>query len=104
MFLKFNENKLNEDNIFSESDDKFKINYNKKKIDQREKFLADDEPIVSKDTRKNSNNKSEEGKYMEINSNKTSEKEDEMIDEHEYMLNYRGKKKKKLYVSLSDYD
>ncbi len=38
MFLNFNENKLNEDNLFSESDDIFEINYNQKKLNQREKI------------------------------------------------------------------
>jgi hypothetical protein len=49
-------------------------------------------------------NKTEEEKYLEINSHKTSENEDEMIDEQEYMLSYRKKIKKKLYVSPSDSD
>ncbi len=39
-----------------------------------------------------------------INSNKTSENEEEMIDEQEYMLNYRKKIKRKIYFCSSDSD
>ena len=64
MFLKFNENKVDEDNIFSESDDIFEINYNKKKIDQREIFLSDDESILKSEQRIESKKQSEKKKQQ----------------------------------------
>ena len=52
MFLKFNENKMNDKNLHSESGDIFDLNYDKWEIEKREKFLSDIEENVNIDMEK----------------------------------------------------